>query len=103
MLAGGKVRKFSKCSLTFTLHAFLAHSCTICPCYLGMEIYAMQCRDPMSNNKDCRVGQLTNAFSTFQEELDMSRLQVKQLNDLVSEADEIVKVLKPNATTLTKI
>ena len=28
----------------------------------------------------------------FQEELDMSRLQVKQLNDLVSEADEIVKV-----------
>ena len=25
----------------------------------------------------------------------MSRLQVKQLNDLVSEADEIVKVLKP--------
>ena len=34
-------------------------------------------------------------FSTFQEELDMSRLQVKQLNDLVSEADEIVKVLKP--------
>ena len=48
----------------------------------------------MNNNKDCRVGQLTNAFSTFQEELDMSRLQVKQLNDLVSEADEIVKVLK---------
>ena len=94
MLAGEKVRKFSKCSLTFTLHAFLAHSCTICPCYLGMEIYAMQCRDPMNNNKDCRVAQLTNAFSTFQEELDMSRLQVKQLNDLVSEADEIVKVLK---------
>ena len=29
---------------------------------------------------------------TMQEELDMSRLQVKQLNDLVSEADEIVKV-----------
>ena len=48
----------------------------------------------MNNNKDCRVGQFTNAFSTFQEELDMSRLQVKQLNDLVSEADEIVKVLK---------
>ena len=63
----------------------------------------MQCRDPINNNKDCRVGQFTNAFSTFQEELDMSRLQVKQLNDLVSEADEIVKVLKPNATSLTKI
>ena len=31
---------------------------------------------------------------TMQEELDMSRLQVKQLNDLVSEADEIVKVSK---------
>ena len=31
----------------------------------------------------------------------MSRLQVKQLNDLVSEADEIVKVSNPDATTLT--
>ena len=31
---------------------------------------------------------------SMQEELDMSRLQVKQLNDLVSEADEIVKVSK---------
>ena len=31
---------------------------------------------------------------SMQEELDMSRLQVKQLNDLVSEADEIVKVPK---------
>ena len=35
----------------------LAHSCTRFPCYLGMEIN--QCRDPMNNNKDCRVGQLT--------------------------------------------
>ena len=33
-----------------------------------------------------------NLKFTMQEELDMSRLQVKQLNDLVSEADEIVKV-----------
>ena len=31
----------------------------------------------------------------------MSRLQVKQLNDLVSEADEIVKVSNPDATILT--
>ena len=35
----------------------LAHSCTRFPCYLGMEIN--QCKDPMDNNKDCRVGQLT--------------------------------------------
>ena len=35
----------------------LAHSCTRFPCYLGTEIN--QCRDPMNNNKDCRVGQLT--------------------------------------------
>ena len=35
----------------------LAHSCTRFPCYLGMEIN--QCKDPMNNNKDCRVGQLT--------------------------------------------
>ena len=32
----------------------VAHSCTIFPCYLGMEIN--QCRDPMNHNKDCRVG-----------------------------------------------
>ena len=31
----------------------------------------------------------------------MSRLQVKQLNDLVSEADEIVKVSNPDAIILT--
>ena len=62
MLAGGKVRKFSKCSLTFI---FSAYSCTICPCYLAMEFYAMQCRDPMNNNKDCRVGQLTNRISAL--------------------------------------
>ena len=36
----------------------LAHSCTRFPYYLGMEIY--QCKDPMNNNKDCWVGQLTN-------------------------------------------
>ena len=33
----------------------------------------------------------------------MSRLQVKQLNDLVSEADEIVKVSNPDATIFTLI
>ena len=47
----------------------LAHSCTRFTCYLGMEIYAKtqwtttkivelgnQCKDPMNNKKDCRVG-----------------------------------------------
>ena len=38
--------------------------------------------------------QKVKVIVTMQEELDMSRLQVKQLNDLVSEADEIVKVSK---------
>ena len=32
----------------------VAHSCTIFPCYLAMEIYAI------NNNKDCRVKQSTN-------------------------------------------
>ena len=35
----------------------VAHTCTRFPCYLGMEIN--QCKDPMDNNKDCQVGQLT--------------------------------------------
>ena len=38
----------------------LAHSCTIFPCYLGMEIN--QCKDPI---KDCRVGQLTISSLTI--------------------------------------
>ena len=37
----------------------LAHSCTIFPCYLGMD---NQCKDPISNIKDCRVGQLTRGW-----------------------------------------
>ena len=37
----------------------VAHSCTIFPCYLGRESADNRCRDPMNNNKDCRVGQLT--------------------------------------------
>ena len=41
----------------------VAHSCTRFPCYLGMEIY--QCKDPMDNNKDCRVGQLTRTKVTM--------------------------------------
>ena len=39
----------------------VAHSCTIFPCYLGMEINRQSIQRPnMNNNKDCRVGQLTN-------------------------------------------
>ena len=40
----------------------LAHSCTIFPCYLGMD---NQCRDPMNNNKDCRVGRLTTSVGRY--------------------------------------
>ena len=39
----------------------LAHSCTIFPCYLGMD---NQCKDPINKNKDCRFGQLTTTMST---------------------------------------
>ena len=98
MLAGGK-GIFSEFSITFTMCVFLAFKAVLY--FYGYGSLCNQCRDPMNNNKDCRVGQLTNALSTFQEELDMSRLQVKQLNDLVTEADEIVKVLNQDATTLT--
>ena len=38
------------------------HSCTIFLCYLGMEI-DIQCKDLQENNKDCRVGQLTNSVT----------------------------------------
>ena len=38
----------------------VAHSCTRFPCCLGMEVN--QCKDPMNNNKDCQVGQLTTLF-----------------------------------------
>ena len=54
---------------TLLLHRS-TYSCTTFPCYLDMEIN--QCRDPMNNNKDCRVGQLTNRtvdFSTSQLQL----------------------------------
>ena len=33
-----------------------SHCCTIFPCLSG---YGTQCRDPINNDKDCRVGQLT--------------------------------------------
>ena len=39
----------------------LAHSCTIFPCYLGMD---NQCKDPINNNKDCQFGLLTTTMST---------------------------------------
>merc|ERR1719180_85878 len=41
-------------------------------------------------------------IASMQEELDMSRLQVKQLNDLVSEADEIVKDKEREVVQLTE-
>ena len=40
---------------------YFAHSCTIFPCYLGMEIFN-RCRDPMKNNKGCRIGQLSIGY-----------------------------------------
>ena len=42
------------------LVAILAHSCARFPCYLDN-----QCKDPMDNNKDCRVGQLTTEMSSL--------------------------------------
>jgi len=42
-------------------------------------------------------------IANMQEELDMSRLQVKQLNDLVSEADEIVKDKEREVVQLTEL
>ena len=41
----------------------LAHSCTRFPCDLGIGNQSMQ--DPMNNNKDCRVGQLTIINQSF--------------------------------------
>merc|ERR1719382_1620333 len=42
-------------------------------------------------------------IASMQEELDMSRLQVKQLNDFVSEADEIVKDKEREVVQLTEL
>jgi len=42
-------------------------------------------------------------IACLQEELDMSRLQVKQLNDLVSEADEIVKDKEREVVQLSEL
>ena len=53
-----KVKKNMSCKYTST--SIIAHSCTRFPCHLGME--DNQCRDPMNNNKDCRVGQLTTSI-----------------------------------------
>ena len=39
------------------IQSCVAHSCTRFACYLGN-----QCKDPMDNNKDCRVGQLTTEY-----------------------------------------
>ena len=39
------------------VHSYLAHSCTRFPSYLGNQY-----KDPMDNNKDCRVGQLTRLY-----------------------------------------
>ena len=43
-------------------YVLIAHSCAIFPCYLSMEIYGNQCKDPINNNKDCRVEQFTNVL-----------------------------------------
>ena len=46
------IRSLLSLASTKANHA-IAHSCTIFPYYLGMEIN--QCRDPLNNNKDCQV------------------------------------------------
>ena len=56
----------------------VGHSCTIFPCYLGMD---NQCKDPMNDNKDCRVGQLTRdlvALKHFPAEQEMEMKTQKE-------------------------
>ena len=42
----------------------VALCCTIFLCYMGKEI-DYQCRDPMNNDKDDKVGYLTSTFVNF--------------------------------------
>ena len=44
-------------------YVLIAHRCSISSCYLGFQIYGNQCKDPINNNKDCRVGQFADVFN----------------------------------------
>ena len=55
----------------------LTHYCTIFPCNLGMEIFDNQCSDPMNNDKDCRVGQLTTSGPKYKLQIQNTKCGVK--------------------------
>ena len=50
---------------TFSL-LHLAHRCAMLSGYGNLDNLNNQCKDPMKNNKDCRVGQLTRKNSPLQ-------------------------------------
>merc|ERR1712223_869063 len=74
--------------------------------WLTKEKLRVEVENGQKKQNDTNAAQILatqEKIACLQEELDMSRLQVKQLNDLVSEADEIVKDKEREVVQLSEL